>query len=92
MPLSENKAQPAISATTQVLTGAGVLRRIVVQATGTGLVDVYDNTATSGTPIFSMPASVAVGTVYQLDIPMGVGIRIVVAASGPQITVVYGGG
>lgn len=92
MPVLESKAQPTINATTQVLTGVGLLRRIVVQATGAGLVDVYDNTATSGTPIFSMPASAAVGTVYNLDIPIAVGIRVVVAIAGPQLTVVYQGG
>jgi len=92
VPAPENKSQPGIGATTQVLSGAGVVRRIVVQATGTGLLDVYDNTATSGTPAFSMPASVAVGTVYQLDIPIGTGTRVVVAASGPQVTLVYAAG
>jgi len=90
MPAPESRSQPAIAATTQVLTGVGRLRRVVVQATGTGLVDIYDNTATTGTPIFSMPASVAVGTSYELDIPIALGIRVVVAASGPQLTVVFG--
>ncbi len=92
MAASEQKAQPAPNATTQIVTGAGRLLRVIVQATGTGVIDIYDNTATAGTPVFSTPASPAVGTVYELQIPLANGLRIVAALSAPQVTVVYNGG
>lgn len=82
-------AQPAIATPLQAVTGPATLIRVIVQATGAGLSHFYDNTDSTGVPIFSTPASPAVGTVYQLDIPCSVGLRIDVAALGPQLTVVY---
>lgn len=91
MPSPLNKAQPAAGATTQVLTGQGVLNRVMVQASAANACDLYDNTSTTGTPVFTVPASAAVGTVYNLDIPLSTGLRVVAGAS-VQLTVTYSGG
>lgn len=88
MPSPQNKAQPAPNATTQIHTGAGVLNRVMVQASAAVAADIYDNTATTGTPIFTVPASAPVGTVYNLDIPFSTGLRAVVGA-GVQLTVTF---
>jgi hypothetical protein len=75
-----------------ILTGQGRLSKVIVQATGTGIVDFYDALTATGTPVASLPASAAVGSTFNLDIPMFIGITVVVAPSGPQLTVVYTGG
>lgn len=90
MTISATLGQPAINATTQLVTASLTLMRVIVQATGAGAIDIYDNTATTGTPIFSTPASPPVGTIYELGIPVSKGIRVVCAAASPQLTVVYG--
>lgn len=92
MAASEQKVQPTIGTPVQVVTGAARLLRVVVQATGAGLTNIYDNTASSGVPIFSLPASPPIGSVYELNIPCSTGLRVDVAATGPQLTVVYTGG
>jgi len=91
MPSPLNKAQPGAGATTQVLTGQGVLNRVVVQASAAVACDIYDNVATAGTPIFTVPASAPPGSVYNLDIPLGTGLRVV-AGAGVQLTVTYTSG
>ncbi len=92
MAASELKAQPTIGTPVQLVTGPARLIRVIVQATGAGLSHFYDNTASSGTPIFSLAASPAVGSVYELNIPCSTGLRADVAGTGPQLTVVYTGG
>lgn len=91
MPSPLSKAQPAAGATTQVMTGQGVLNRVMVQVSAAVACDIYDNTATAGTPIFTIPASAPAGSVYNLDIPIGTGIRVV-AGAGVQLTVTYTSG
>lgn len=83
------KAQPVIGTPLQAVTGKARLIRVIVQATGAGLTNIYDNTASAGTPIFSLPTTPTVGAVYELDIPCTTGLRIDVLATGPQLTVIY---
>ena len=91
MPVPQLKAQPAAGATTQVVTGAGVLHKIMVQAFGTAACDIYDNTATAGTPIFTVPTTATVGAVYDLQVSFSAGLRVV-AGVGAQLTLTYTGG
>ncbi len=75
-----------VSATTaQLVTGIGRVCRILVIAGAQ--IDVYDDTA-SVNKIFSVAATT--GQVYQLDCPVRVGLRVVVAAGG-SATVIYSG-
>lgn len=84
----ERKASCPAAAATQVRTGIGRICRLLVQA-GTGTIDVYDNTATAGTPVWSIGAA-AVGAIYVLDCPMATGIRVVTGV-GTVVTAVYSG-
>ncbi len=79
--------------TTQVLTGRGRLMAIIVNtAVLSGVITVYDNTATSGTPIATITEP---GTLlqnhYVLDfkgIEVTLGIRIVTSAAH-NLTVIW---
>lgn len=72
-----------------VKSSPGRLCRVVVTATGTGAVSIYDNaSAASGTVIGVIPASAAVG-VYDFQMPARNGITIGGAASNPAMTVGY---
>lgn len=65
--------------TTTVKSGPGRVFRVLVTA-GTGAITIYDNTAASGTIIWTK-ASVAVGDSYTIDCPCTTGITVTVAAS-----------
>jgi hypothetical protein len=84
-------AHAPAGATTQVLTGKGVLRRVHLRAPGTAVGDIYDNTTTTGTPIFSIPAAGQAINTIELNIPVSLGIRVVNAVSGPALVVMYEG-
>ena len=75
------------------LTGGGRLNKVVVMAQGSAATDVYDNTAASGTKIFTVPASGTTaketGTVYDLQIPVATGIYVAGAANTSALTVTY---
>lgn len=78
--------QQVAATTTVVKSGAGRLARIIVVA-GTGAVTAYDNTAGSGTILWTK-TTVAVGDIYEIDIPAATGITVVVAAA-TTVNVVY---
>lgn len=75
------------------LSGGGRLCRVVVMAQGSAATDFYDNTAASGTKIFTIPASgttpVSTGTVYDLQIPVATGIYVAGATNTSAVTVTY---
>ncbi|HZP56214.1 MAG TPA: hypothetical protein VFC53_01510 [Dehalococcoidia bacterium] len=75
-----------ISATDNVKTSRGRIAKILVAA-GTGSIDVYDDPAANNNKVWSKAAS-AVGDVYDLDVPMDNGIRVVMGAAG-NLTVTY---
>ena len=72
--------------TTIVISGPGVLKRIIVGETAAGAITIYDNTAASGTVISVLKASIAEGT-YDFDIDFSLGCTVVTAAAS-KITVV----
>ena len=80
------------AATTVVKTGAGVLKKIIInKAVATGVVTVYDNTADSGTKIgtITQPAAVLQSqNVLFFDLAFSTGLTIV-TSSTDDITVVY---
>ena len=69
--------------TTQVYTapteGTAILKRVVVGLAGASspTITIYNNTATTGTPVFSCSGGAA--GVFDLDIMCDVGIRVVTA-------------
>ena len=66
--------------TTVVKTGAGLLHTIVVQGGTTGTIIGYDNTAASGTILFSFDTTVALAT-YTFDVSFAVGLTVVTSAN-----------
>lgn len=75
-----------ISASGLIKTGAGRCCRIL-GVSGTGTLDVYDNTAGSGTKIYSKAAMV-VGDSLTIDCPVVTGLYVALGAT-TTVTVVY---
>lgn len=73
--------------TTVVKTGAGLIHRIFVQGGTAGTIVGYDNTAASGTIIFSLDSTSAIGS-YELNGVFATGLTIVTAAA-TKLTVAY---
>lgn len=75
------------------LTGKGMLAQVVVLAQGSAVTDIYDNTAASGTKLFSVPASgttaVAIGTVYTVQMPVATGIYVGGTTNTSQLLICY---
>ena len=68
----------------------GRICRIIVTSTATALLNFYDNTnAASGTIIGSIPASTAIGTMFNPELPAAVGIYAGGTTSTPSCTVGY---
>lgn len=78
--------------TTVVKSGAGILCRLVISATALGVITIYDNTAGSGTVIWTqtMPASV-LSSIYVVtfDVKFATGLTIVTATATQNIAVAY---
>jgi len=81
----------ATTATDTVIKAAsGRLCRVIVLVTGTNPMAIYDNaTAGSGTQIGALPASPAVGAVYDFQVPCSNGITVKGNASNPGVVVTY---
>lgn len=86
-------AAVAAAAASAVLTGAGRLCKIVIMAQGSAVTDIYDNTAGSGTKIYTIPASgttaLPIGTVVDIQIPVANGIYVAGTTNTSGITVTY---
>lgn len=71
----------------------GRLCKVLVTAAGTGTGEVlfYDNELgnAAGTVIGVVPATVAVGTVYEFNLPAAKGITCINVENGPSLTVSY---
>lgn len=83
---------PTGAGNTEIKTSAGRLCKVVVTAagTGTGNVLIYDNASTnSGTVLAAIPATIAAGQIYPLDMPAANGITAANVANGPALTVSY---
>lgn len=81
---------PANAANVVVKASAGRLFRVLVTTTGANPMLIYDNATTnSGTIIGALPASPAVGTIYDFEMPAANGITIAGSATNPAVTVSY---
>jgi hypothetical protein len=86
----QNREFVASGASTRTIkTGKGRLCRISITAAGTASFTVFDNTAGSGAVLFTSPASTAVGTVFDINLPAETGITVVNVASGPAFAVSF---
>lgn len=75
-----NATYISTATTTVVKTGAGLLHTITVQGGTTGTIIGYDNTAASGTILFSFDTTVALAT-YTFDVSFAVGLTVVTSAA-----------
>jgi hypothetical protein len=76
--------------TTTLKAGPGRLMTVIVTASAAGVVTVYDNATTNtGTVLFATPASPAVGTVYNVNLPAVFGITVVAASTPSSVTIGY---
>lgn len=72
---------------TVIKASAGRLARVLVTASGTAALNIYDNATThSGTIICAIPASAPVGSIYDLRMPATNGITVGGALNTPGIT------
>lgn len=68
----------------------GVCCTVLVTATGTAAVNLYDNAAAaSGTIVCAIPANAAVGSIYQVNMPCALGIYVGGGANTPALTVSF---
>lgn len=81
------KAYISTATTTNIKTGVGTLKHIVVGETAAGAITVYDNTAASGDIIAVLKSNIVEDT-YIFNVPFTVGLTVVTAAAS-KITVVY---
>lgn len=66
----------------------GRIGKVVVTATGTAGVNIYDNATTnSGTILLAVPANAVVGTIYDVQLPAAAGITVGGVASSPALTI-----
>jgi hypothetical protein len=79
---------PANASNVVVKGSAGRLCRLLVTTTGVTAMLIYDNATTnSGTLIGALPASAAIGGVYDFEMPAANGITIAGSATNPAVTV-----
>lgn len=81
-------AYSSISASTAVKATAGVLHRILVTASSSGVITVYDNTAGSGTKIINA-LSVAAKDNIEINAQAGTGIYVNIDSGTATVTVLY---
>jgi hypothetical protein len=75
---------------TVVKASPGRLCKLIVIASGTAAVSIYDNaSAASGTVIFTIPANAATGTIYDLHISATLGIYVGGVTNSPALLATY---
>lgn len=78
----------AAAAAAAIKASAGALHKIVVTTLGTAALSFYDNATTnSGTILFTIPASAAVGSIYDIQFPAANGIWCASGTNTPAVTV-----
>lgn len=82
-----NKTYIDSATTTQVKTGNGVLRAIIIGETAAGAISIIDGTSGTTANIGTLKASIVEGT-YFFDTSFSQGLRIVTAGAS-KITVVW---
>lgn len=76
------------AATTLVKTGAGILRRIVVNTTAAGTTEVFDKLTAAAPLIALLKSGVGEGT-YEYNCRFGTGLTVKTGHADQDITVVY---
>jgi len=80
----------SVAADTTIKASPGRLCRVLVTVTGTGAMLIFDNASGhTGTIIGALPASPAVGSVYDFNLPAAAGITVQGNANNPGVTIGY---
>ena len=86
--ISTTAIAASVATDTVIKASAGRLARVLVTATGTNPMQIFDNaTVGSGKIIGALPASPAVGTVYLFGMPAANGITVKGNAANPGVTI-----
>lgn len=84
-----------VTKTSLIMGGAGRLCKVIVTTvTAVGTISFYDNASgnnNSGDVLFTVPSGAAVGTIYDVQIPVNTGITVVFGTSTGGFTVTYAG-
>lgn len=68
----------------------GVVGKVVVLTSGTGTTQIQDaNTGHAGTVLLNIPATPTVGTIYDLDVSVALGITVVGAANTSALLITF---
>jgi hypothetical protein len=80
----------ATQATTTIKSGPGYLHTICVNTpAATGTIQIYDNTAGSGTKIGLITSFASLSGCFNYDVAFWTGLTIVTATASPDITVSF---
>jgi hypothetical protein len=71
------------------LTGPGRICRIVIHSVGSAVTPIYDNTSATGTIVYTVAASPAIGTNLLVDLPVTNGIFIGGGTNTSALTLSY---
>lgn len=74
--------------TTQVVTGHGVLKRIILGETAAGTITIYDESGSDTTKVIAVLKASIVEGQYDFNVTFGEGLKIVTAGAS-KLTVVY---
>lgn len=73
---------------TVIKASAGRLCRVMVTTVGANTLQIFDNSTTNtGTIIGALPASAAIGSIYDFEMPAANGITVAGSATNPAITI-----
>jgi len=79
-----------VATDTVVKASAGRLAKVLVTATGTAALLIFDNASGhTGTVIGALPASPAVGSIYDFNMSAANGITLQGAAANPAVTISF---
>ena len=90
--LSPNYQLAPVSATDLVVksAGGGALIKVIVLVSGAGATDIQDvASGHAGNVIFRVPATPAVGSVYNVELPVSFGIVVVGNAANSGLVIGY---
>ncbi len=76
------------ASTTQIVSGACTLGRVIIPNTLVGTIKIIDNTAGSTANVATFGAGSPAGT-YAFDVTLGSGLRVITSSSSDLITITF---
>jgi len=86
--ISTTAVAASTAANTVIKASSGCLARVLITATGTNQMNIYDNATTNtGTVIGAVPASPSIGQIFEFKMPAANGITVGGNANNPGFTI-----